>query len=155
MSKLTRALTVGVTLAAITFAGMTTAARADVNHDVVNRHRALGRLELPVAGDHDPRRPPTQGQVGESWRHRKVAPQDHAADAALGRVPARERSTIPDQTPAQAPAPVPAQPNRQRGWLLGSLGVLATALVLAGGLAALAARRARRRAPPPAPSPTR
>ena len=40
MSKLTRALTVGVTMAAIAFAGMTTAARADVNHDVVNRHRA-------------------------------------------------------------------------------------------------------------------
>jgi hypothetical protein len=111
---------------------MTAAAHAHVNHEVLNSRRALGQLELPAAGAHDARRPPTQGQVGESWRHR-----------------------IPDQASARAPAPVPTQPNRQPGWLLASLGVLASALVLVGGLAVLAARRARRRAPPPTPSLTR
>ena len=78
----------------------------------------------------------------------------HQPTAALGRVLARERFSIPDATPVQVPAPAPIQPNRQPSWLLTSLGVLAV-LMLVAGLAALAARRARRRAPPPAASPTR
>ena len=44
------------------------------------------------------------------------------------------------------PAPVPAEPSGQPGWLLASLGVLAAALALAGGLAVLAAKRAGGRA---------
>jgi hypothetical protein len=70
MSRFSRALAVGATLAVLSVAGTTTAAYAHINHDVINRHRALGRLELPVAGDHDPTRPPTQSQVGEAW-HRQ------------------------------------------------------------------------------------
>jgi hypothetical protein len=62
----------------------------------------------------DSRWPPTDAQVGESWRH-------------PGNV--RARSTEPSGRP---------------GWLVPGLGVLAAALVLAGGLA-VTTRRARRR----------
>jgi len=135
MSKFIRTLAVGATLAAISLAGMTTA-----------HAQATDQATL---------RPPTERQVGESWRHRHTAAKEQtAADATLGRVLARERFSIPDATPAKVPAPAPTQPNRQPSWLLTSLGVLAV-LMLVAGLAALAARRARRRAPPPAASPTR
>jgi hypothetical protein len=135
MSKLTRALVIGATLAVMHLAGMTAVAQAQANDEPV-------------------RQPPTEGQVGESWRHRQAASPEQTADAALGRVLARERFSIPDATPAEVPAPEPTQPNRQPSWLLTSLGVVAV-LMLVAGLAALAARRARRRAPPPAASPTR
>ena len=136
MSKFIRTLAVGATLAAISLAGMTAA-------------HAQATDQQPTL------RPPTERQVGESWRHRQAAAKEQtAADAALGRVLARERFSILDATPAKVPAPEPTQPNRQPSWLLTSLGVLAV-LMLVAGLAGLAARRARRRAPPPAASPTR
>jgi hypothetical protein len=126
MSKLTRTLIIGATLAAMHLAGMTAIAHAQANDEPVMQ-------------------PPTEGQVGESWRHRQAAsPEQTAADAALKRVQARERFAIPNPTPAQAPAPVPARPSSQPGWLVASLAVLVAAL--AGGLAVLAAKRTRRRA---------
>jgi hypothetical protein len=95
----------------------------------------------------DARRPPSERQVGETWRHGQVAsPEQTAADAALQRQLARERHSIPSETPAQVPAPVPDEPSGTPGWLLTSLGVLAAALALTGGLAVLAAKRAGRRA---------
>ena len=136
MSKLTRTLIIGATLAAMHLAGMTAVAQAQANDEPV-------------------RQPPTERQVGESWRHRQaIAKEQTAADAALQRVQARERFAIPNATPAQTPAPVPPEPSGQPNWLLASLGVLAV-LMLVAGLAVLVARRARRRAPPPAASPTR
>jgi hypothetical protein len=163
MSKLTRTLVIGATLAAMHLAGLTAVAHAQANDE--------GR---------DARRPPTERQVGESWRHRQVAPESQttadpaaqralarqrywyyqsmltsrqqttqeqtAADATLQRQQARERSSIPNATPTQTPAPVPDRPNRQPGWLIASLAVLVAALALAGGLAILAAKRTRRRA---------
>jgi hypothetical protein len=128
MSKLTRTLIIGATLAAMHLAGMTAVAQAQANDKRV-------------------RQPPTERQVGESWRHRQAASQDQAAaDATLQRVQARERFSIPNATPAPTPAPVPAKPSRQPGWLIASLAVLVAALALAGGLGVLAARRTRRRA---------
>jgi hypothetical protein len=128
MSNLTRTLIIGATLTAMHLAGMTAVAHAQANDEPV-------------------RQPPTEGQVGESWRHRQTASQDQAAaDAALQRVQARERFSIPNRTPAQAPAPVSAKPSRQPGWLVASLAVLVAALALSGGLAVLAAKRTRRRA---------
>jgi hypothetical protein len=128
MSNLTRALIIGATLAAMHLAGMTAVAQAQANDEPVMQ-------------------PPTERQVGESWRHRQAAsPEQTAADAALQRVQARERFAIPNATPAQAPAPVPAKPSRQPDWLIASLAVLVAALALSGGLAILAARRTRRRA---------
>ena len=64
----------------------------------------------------DTRRPPTESQVGESWRH-------------------------PTGIPVRS-----AEPSGPSGWLVASLGVLAAAMVLIAGLAVLAARRAGRRA---------
>jgi hypothetical protein len=130
MSKLTRTLIIGATLAAMNLAGLTAVAQANDDPD--------GK---------DARRPPTERQVGETWRHGQVASAEQtAADAALQRQLAREHHSIPSATPAQAPAPVAPEPSGPPGWLLASLAVLAAALALAGGLAVLAARRAGRRA---------
>jgi hypothetical protein len=162
MSKLTRTLVIGATLAAMHLAGLTAVAQAQANNE--------GK---------DARRPPSERQVGESWRH-QVAPESQtttdpaaqlaltrqrywyyqsthtsrqqtaqkqtAADAALQRQLARERHSIPSGTPAQVPAPAPAEPSGPSGWLVASLGVLAAAMALVAGLAVLAARRAGRRA---------
>ena len=130
MSTRTRALILGAALAAMNLAGMTAVAHAQATNE--------GK---------DARRPPSEGQVGETWRHGQVAsPEQTAADAALQRQLARERHSIPSATPAQVPAPVPDEPSGTPGWLLASLGVLAAALAFAGGLAVLAAKRAGRRA---------
>jgi hypothetical protein len=130
MSKLTRALILGAALAAMNLAGMTAVAQAQATNEAK-----------------DARRPPTERQVGETWRHGQAAtPEQTAADAALQRQLARERFSIPSATPAQVPAPGSAEPSGPPGWLLASLGVLAAALALVGGLAVLAAKRAGRRA---------
>jgi hypothetical protein len=133
MSNRARALILVVTLAAMHLAGLTAVAHAQANHDPDGK---------------DARRPPTEAQVGESWRKRPVAPTEQtAADAALQRQLARERFSIPTGPPAQAPAPTQAdEPNGQPGWLLASLGGLAAALALIAGLVVLAIRRAGRRA---------
>src|SRR5512132_3838373 len=127
MSKLTRALVLGATMAAMNLAGLTAVAHAQANNE--------GK---------DARRPPTEAQVGESWRKRPVTSTEQpAADTADRRELARERSSTPTGTPAQAPAPTQAdEPNGQPGWLLASLGGLAAALALIAGLVMLAIRRA-------------
>jgi hypothetical protein len=128
MPNLTRTLIIGATLAAMHLAGMTAVAQAQANDEPVPQ-------------------PPTERQVGESWRHRQAASQDQtAADAALQRQLARERFAIPNGTPAQTPAPVPPEPSGQPNWLVASLGGFAAGMVLAGGLAVLTAKRTRRRA---------
>ena len=133
MSKLARALVLGATLAAMNLAGLTAVAQAQTTDQ--------------PASNQDARRPPTERQVGESWRHRQAAPPEQtAADATFQRQLARERFSIPSGTPAQLTAPAPAEPSGQPGWLLASLGGLAAVLALTGGLAVLAARRAGRRA---------
>ena len=126
MSKLVRALVLGVALAAMNLAGLTAVASAQATEE--------------PTGKQDARRPPTQGQVGEAWHRRSAtSQQDKATDATLGREQAREPFAIPDPTPAQLPVSAPTQPNRQPSWLLVSLGALA-------GLAVVGARRASRRA---------
>jgi hypothetical protein len=119
----------GATLAAMNLVGLTAVAQAQANNE--------GK---------DARQPPTERQVGETWRKRPVTSQQQAAaDTAHRRELARERSSIPSGTPAQVPAPVSAESSGQSGWLLASLGVLAAVLVLTGALAWLAIRRAHRR----------
>ena len=131
MSKLTRALILGATLAAMNLTGLTAIAHAQANDPDGKAARRLA----------------TQRQAGETGRHGQVAsPEQTAADAALQRVLARERHSIPSGTPAQVPAPASAEPSGTPGWLLASLAVLTAALALAGGLAVLAAKRAGRRA---------
>jgi hypothetical protein len=130
MANLTRLLTVGAMLAAMHLAAMTTVAHAND----------------PTSGQ-GARRAPTERHVGQAWRHRKVASREQAAaDATLGRVLARARFSIPNQTPAQVPAPAAAQPSGQPGWLVAPLAALSAALAVVAGLAVVAARRATRRA---------
>jgi hypothetical protein len=133
MSNLTRTLMVAATLTAMHLAGMTAIAQAQATDQPTGRQATL--------------RPPTERRVGEPWRHRQAASQDQAAaDAALKRVQARERFSIPNATPADVPASVPPKPSGQPSRLIAWLGVLVAALVLAGGLGVLAARRTRHRA---------
>jgi hypothetical protein len=120
MSKRARTLILGVALAAMNLAGATAIAQAHTSDDPTStRHRALGQLKLivqdqPVIAD-DSRRPTTEAQVGESWRH-----------------PRNVRAR-------------PAEPSGQPGWLVLGLGVLAVTLALSGGLAAMILRRIRGR----------
>jgi hypothetical protein len=126
MSKRTRALILAATLAAMNLAGLTAVAHAQANHDPDGK---------------DARRLATERQAEEPRRHGQAT-----ADAALRRVLARERFSIPSQTPEQPTAPAPPEPSAQPNWLLASLGGFAAGLALAGGLAVLAARRTGRRA---------
>jgi hypothetical protein len=73
MSKLARVLVLGAVVAAMHLAGMTAVAQAQATNE--------GK---------DARRPPSERQVGESWRHHQVAPErqtttDPAAQRALAR----------------------------------------------------------------------
>jgi hypothetical protein len=131
MSKLTRALVLGATLAAMNLAGLTTVALAQANDEPI--------------GSQDARQPPTEGQVGESWRHPQVAAEQPTAADDTRRPPSEAQVGETWRQPTSAPVP-PAASSGQPSWLLPSLGVLAAALVIAGGLAVLAARRAGRRA---------
>jgi hypothetical protein len=132
MSKRTRALILGATLAAMHLAGLTAVAHAQANHDPDGK---------------DARRLATERQAGETRPHGQVASQDQAAaEATLARVLARERFSIPNATPAEVPAPAPPKQGGQPGRLIAWLGGLVAALALAGGLGVHAARRTRRRA---------
>jgi hypothetical protein len=148
MSKRTRALILAAVVAALNLASTIAIAQAQAN-------------DQPV------RRPPTQGQVGESYRndHDALAAQaDRQADAVerfrRGERASQDQPTIADGTrrpPTEAKVgeswrhpvnvPVrPAEPTRQPGWLIASsLGVLVAGLALTGGLAVTTTRRARRR----------
>jgi hypothetical protein len=130
MSKLARTLILGAMLAAMSL-GMTAVAQAHATEHTIKQYAS----------------PPLEPHAGESDRHGQVAsPEQAAADAALRRVLARERSSIPSGTPTQVPTPVrPAESSGHSVSLLAWLGVLATLLALAGGLAVMAARRASRR----------
>ena len=130
MSRTTRALILGAALAAMSLAGMTAVAHAQANDP----------------DGKDARQPPTEGQVGETWRERPATSQEQrAADAALERQLAREGFSTPDATPTQVSDRPPDDSNGQPGWLVAWLGVLVAVLALVAGLAVRAARRAGRR----------
>ena len=121
MSKRIRTLVVTATLAAITLAGTSTAAYAQVT-------------------DEHARRPPTQGQVGESWHQRQVTAEQPTIASDARRPPTE--SQVGESWRHQTSVPGrPAEPGRQPGWRIASLVFLATALALVGGLAVLAATR--------------
>jgi hypothetical protein len=130
MPKLARALVLGVTLAAMNLAGMTTIAQAQSNEPT---------------GKQDARRPPNQSQVGEAWRQPQVTAKQPTVAGDTLRPPTEAQVGEPWRHPTSAPVP-PAEPSGQPSRLIASLGVLAAVLALAGGLAVLAVRRAGRRA---------
>jgi hypothetical protein len=96
MSKRARALILGATLAAMNLAAMTAVAQAHTsNAPASTRHRALGQLESLTTdqptSNQDARRPPTEGQVGEPYHPRQVAPQRATADATKRAALVQER----------------------------------------------------------------
>ena len=103
MSKLTRTLILGATLAAMNLAAMTAVAQAQAN-------------------DQPARRPPTQGQVGESWHQRQLpAEQPNIASDALRRPPTE--SQVGDSRRHQTDGPAqPVEPGGLPSWLMASLG---------------------------------
>jgi hypothetical protein len=125
--RLTQALVLAALLAATNLAGMTAIAHA----------RATNEGE-------DARRPPTQGQVGEAWHQ----PQEPAAAPAVAgdtqRPPTQSQVGEPWRHQTSVPGR-PAEPGGPPGWRIASLGFLAAALALVGGLAVLAATRPSRR----------
>ena len=128
MSKLARVLALGAMLAATNLAGITAVAHANDQAAIIK----------------DGRRPPTERQVGESWRHRQVAADEHTI-AGYARRPPLERQ-VGELYRHHVSAPVQsAEPSGRPGWLVALLGVLAAAVVLSAGLALLAAKRAARR----------
>jgi hypothetical protein len=131
LSKRTRALILAAMVAAMNLAGMTAVAQAQTTNEPIS--------------EQDARRPPTEGQVGESWHQRQVTAEqpDIASDARRPPTENQVGESWRHQTD------VPAQPGEPGGlpsWVMASLGLLAAVLALAGGLAVLAARRAGRRA---------
>jgi type II secretory pathway pseudopilin PulG len=123
MSKLTRVLILGATLAAIHLAAMTTVAHAQATNE--------GK---------DARRPPTQGQVGEAWHQPQVAPAKPEVAGDTQRPPTE--SQVGESWRHQTSVPGrPAEPGGQPGWRIASLGFLVAALALVGGLAVAAATR--------------
>jgi hypothetical protein len=121
MSKRTRALILAAMVAAMNLAAMTTVAQAQAN-------------------DQPARRPPTQGQVGESWHQRQVTAEQPTIASDARRPPTE--SQVGESWRHQTSVPGrPAEPGGQPGWRIASLGFLAAALALVGGLAVLAATR--------------
>src|SRR5829696_8618872 len=126
MSKLARALVLGVTLAAMNLAGLTAVAQ--------------GQSSDEPTSNQDARRPPTQGQVGESWHQRQVTAEQPNSASDARRPPTQ--SQVGESWRHQTSVPGrPAEPGGQPGWRIASLGFLAAALALAGGFAVLAATR--------------
>ena len=129
MSKRTRAGIVAAMLAAMTLAGMTAVAHAQATDEPTSKQAA--------------RRPPTQGQVGEAWHQPQIAPAsaDEAGDARRALTESQVGEPWRHQTDVSMR---PVEPDGQPGWRRASLGFLAVALALAGGLAVHAATRPRR-----------
>ena len=128
-SRLAQALVLGALLAATNLVGMTGIAHATGGPAVLQ----------------DDRRPPTQGQVGESW-HQPQATAEQSTIAGDPRRPPTE-SQVGESWRHQTDVPAqPAEPGGLPSWVMASLGLLAAVLALAGRLAVLAARRAGRRA---------
>ena len=121
MSRRTRALILASMVAALNLAAMSAVAQAR-------------------AYDEHARRPPTQGQVGESWHQRQVTAEQPTIASDARRPPTE--SQVGESWRHQTSVPGrPAEPGRQPGWRIASLVFLATALALVGGLAVLAATR--------------
>jgi hypothetical protein len=131
MSNRTRALVLAAVVAAMNLAAMTTVAQAQATNEPISKQ--------------DARRPPTEGQVGESWHKRQVTAEQPTIASDARRPPTERQVGESWRHQTDVPAP-PVEPGGLPSWVMASLGLLAAVLALAGGLAVLAARRASRRA---------
>jgi hypothetical protein len=142
MSKHRRVLVLAAMVAAMNLASMTAIAQAQPP-DGVDQFR---RGERASQDDSTP------GEAVEEFRRGERASQAQPAATANRPSVAQQRRWYYESTRVQPPAPQapapmqPAQPTRQPGWLVVSLGLLAATLAVVAGLAMLAARRATRRA---------
>ena len=125
MSQRTRALILAAMVAAMNLTAMTTVAQAQAN-------------------DQPARRPPTQGQVGESWHQRQATAEQPNIASDARRPPTETQVGESWRHPVNVPVQQ-VEPSGQSGWLIPAIGVLA-ALALCGGLAVTTTRRTRRRA---------
>jgi hypothetical protein len=126
MSKLARVLVLAAMLAAANLAGLTAAHATD---------QPASTQDL---------RPPTERQVGESYRHRQVTAEQRTVAGDPRRPPSERQVGEPWRHRVTVPV-LPVQPSGQPYRPVAWLGVLAAALALSGGLAMMAARRASRR----------
>ena len=134
MSKRTHALVVVAMVAAMNLAGMTAIAQAQppdaveqfrrgerasqddsTPAEAVEEFRRGERASQQQPTSADTRRPPTEAQVGESWRH-------------------------PGNVGVRSP-----EPGGQPDWLIPGIGVLAAILTLVVGLVVMATKRTGRR----------
>ena len=141
MSKRTRALVLGATLAAMNLAGLTTVAHAQATTTDARRQPANAKRRTWTSTETPSRRGHRRhGQ--QSRNHRSRPPRTPPSSGSWPESATPSPTAHPPRCPPQCPTNRAGQP----GWLLASLGVLAAALALAGGLAVLAAKRAGRRA---------
>ena len=152
MSKRTRALILGATLAALHLAGLTAVAQANDQDPTSQQELAENWNDYQQAT----RVPPaelkarrqadaTQRQLSENWTYYYHATRMSPAELKAW-MQAKDRADTSTETPAP-PAPArPPEPAGQPAWLVVSLGGLAVALALVAGLALVAARHANRRA---------
>jgi hypothetical protein len=156
MSKLTRALILAATVAALNLAGMTAIAHAQANDQDTPSQQELAErwnTDYYQATHMSPTQHKAwlqanaaQRELSDRWSYYSHATQMAPADLKAW-VQARDRAGTPTEKTVQVPAPVrPDQPSGQPLWLVVTLGVLAAALAIVAGLALLAARRANRRA---------
>jgi biotin carboxyl carrier protein len=134
MSKRTHALVLAAMVAAMNLAGMTAIAQAQppdgveqfrrgerasqeqsTTAEAVEEFRRGERASQQRPTSADTRRPPTEAQVGESWRH-------------------------PGNVGVRSP-----EPGGQPDWLIPGIGALAAILALVAGLVVMATKRAGRR----------
>jgi hypothetical protein len=155
MSKLTRALILTATVAAMNLAGLTAIAHAQANDQGTPSQQQLAEnwnyyqqatrvppAELKARMQADA----TQRDLSDRWAYYYQATRMSPAELKAW-MQAKDRPDTSTEPPAQVPAPVRLpMPNGQPLWLVVSLGGLAAALALIAGLALLAARRANRRA---------
>jgi hypothetical protein len=100
MSKLARALIIGAMVAAMNLAVMTTLAHAQANDQPTSNHNT--------------RRPPTEAQVGEPYRH------DHDALASRDSPPTPSSGSGKASGPPSSSPPSPTTPGDRTGSRTGS-----------------------------------
>jgi hypothetical protein len=146
MSKLTRALILGATLAAMNLAGMTAVAQPNDGDTPTQREVSENWNTYNQSTRVPPAELTAQRELPDRWSYYNQATRLSPAKLKAWSQ-AKDRVDTPTAPPAQAPAPArPAEPSGEPGWLVVSLGILATAMAVVAGLAVLVARRATRTA---------
>jgi hypothetical protein len=130
-SKLAPVLALGVLLAAMILASATAADAKDGSNG--------------SAFTQDGRRPPTERQVGEAWRHRPAADQQTVTSTSQMRRPPTEGKVGEAWHPRVSVPAGPAEPRGRPSWPVALLAASAAIVLLLASLAVLGAKRAGRK----------